>query len=173
MKLQSSATHIQSRALSTALDYARRYAYDANILKYGNFLTRDCTNFASQIVHEGWGKPTCSDWNYTSDANEWALRTWRVAQDFTEYWSNVRGYNGGLYMTRAEVNANANPGDVIAYMRRNTTEIFHVAFVQSKIDGYIYLTQHSPSFCETQFNVRVSESKMNNDYYVIVLNFSK
>lgn len=46
-------------------------------------------------------------------------------------------------------------------------------FVQSKIDGYIYLTKHSPSFCEIQFNVRVSENEMNNDYYVIVLNFSK
>lgn len=160
---------VQSRTLYGATEYAKNYWMECNE-KYGYFIRGDCTNFASQILHEGWGMPLNSEWN-TFSSNTMAQRNWRVAQDFTEYWTKVRGYNGGLYTTRAQVNANATQGDFIAFMRKNSTEIYHVAFVQDKVNGDIYLTQHTPDYFYQRFNDRVTENDMSNGFYVIVINF--
>lgn len=129
----------------------------------------DCTNFASQIVHEGGGLSKTADWDISG--NIVANHTWLVANDFAEYFSNVRGYNGGLWYTREQINSKAYPGDCIAYMRRSNGTIYHIAFVQSKVNGYVYLSQHSDSFYNIKFNDRISESKMNANY-IIILNFS-
>lgn len=154
--------------VARAQAYAKRYATSWNYV-FGRF-SSDCTNFASQIVNDG-DVAMNNDWRWNGQGI--ALRNWRVAQDFTEYMSNIRGYNGGLWTTRAAVNKNANAGDCIAYMRRGTTEITHVAFVQSKVNGYIYLTQHTDDFYNVKFNDRVSESRMNKEYYIVVLDFTK
>ena len=170
--LKNNNTNPQVKAYSKfdvakAQAYAKRYATSWNYV-YGRF-SSDCTNFASQLAVEG-GIRENSEWQWNGTGM--ALRNWRVAQDFTEYMTLDRGYNGGLYTARADVNRVATPGDCIAYMKRGTTEIFHVAFVQSKQNGLIYLTQHTDDFYNVKFNDRVSEEKMNGSYYIVVIDFA-
>lgn len=119
-------------SLEQAKEYARQYAINPSV-KY-QYFNQDCTNFASQILYEGWGMPTTSEWN-TWSSSELAQRNWRVAHDFAEYWSVIKGYNGGVLPTREQVNQQANPGDFLAYMSRNTGVITHIAFVQEKRAG--------------------------------------
>ena len=68
-------------SLEQAKEYARQYAINPSV-KY-QYFNQDCTNFASQILYEGWGMPTTSEWN-TWSSSELAQRNWRVAHDFAE-----------------------------------------------------------------------------------------
>lgn len=137
-----------SYSVSRAQQYAATYALSWNPV-FGRFAS-DCTNFASQIVNYAGMPLVAGQWQW--NGNEAAKRTWNVAHDFTTYWSITRGYNGGGYSSRASVNTNANPGDYIAYMSNDTYQIWHVAFVQSKAGGNIYISQHTADRYNNKWN---------------------
>lgn len=125
--------------LSKAQAYAQAYAHTWNPV-YGHFGS-DCTNFASQILHAAGMPMVAGRWQY--NGNEMARNTWNVAHYFMEYFGSERGYAYGGYTTKAQVNANAQPGDFLGYMANDTNIIWHVCFVQSKSGGKIYITQHT------------------------------
>lgn len=153
-----------SYSVSKAQEYAKQYALSWNYV-YGRY-TSDCTNFASQIVHNA-GMPLVSgEWQW--NGNETAKRNWNVAWAFTEYWTLIRGYNGGDYTIRADVNRVANPGDFIAYMAKDTYEIWHVAFVQSKSDGLVYISQHT----KDRYNEKWNDISLTHSSTYIVIKFS-
>lgn len=134
--------------VARAQEYAAVYALSWNYV-FGRFPS-DCTNFASQIVNYAGMPLVPGAWQW--NGNDLAKRRWNVAHDFVEYWSIIRGYNGGEYNSRASVNSNANPGDIIAYMRSDTYVIWHVAFVQSKSGGNIYISQHTTDRYNNKWN---------------------
>ncbi len=151
-------------SVSKAQEYAKAYALKWNYV-YGRF-NEDCTNFASQIVHHA-GMPLVEgQWQW--NGNEEAKRTWNVAHHFTEYWTIIRGYNGGDYVTRGEVNSKANPGDFIAYMSSDTYTIWHVAFVQSKTNGEIYISQHT----KDRYNEKWNNISIDQPSVYIIVKFS-
>lgn len=153
-----------SYSVSKAQTYAKQYALSWNYV-YGRY-SSDCTNFASQIVHYA-GMPLVSgvwQWN----GNEAAKYNWNVAHAFTEYWTLIRGYNGGDYTTRADVNRVAKPGDFIAYMSKDTYEIWHVTFVQSKSNGLVYISQHTTD----RYNEKWNDIPVTPSSTYIVIKFS-
>ena len=50
--------------------------------------------------------------------------------------------------------------------------ITHIAFVQEKRAGYIYVSQHTTNLYDAMFNQRVSESDMQNKYHIILIDFT-
>lgn len=155
--------------IETAKSYAQTYAIIPN---FGYPLHgSDCTNFASQILVAGGFQPN-SSWNYQAPAESAAWYTWLTAGSFLNYWSLGRGYQGPVCRTRSQVNANAEPGDFLSWQHRDTAEIYHTQFVQSKSNGEIYCTQHTSNYCNEKFNDRVSTSTFKNEN-VFVIDFTR
>lgn len=147
--------------VAEAQRYAERYALSWNYV-FGKF-TSDCTNFASQIVNAAGMPMVAGEWQY--NGNQLAKWRWNLAADFTDYWALERGHNGGNYMSRSTVNSVANPGDFLAYMSFDTDAVWHVAFVQSKSNGQIYISQHTTDrFNEKWNNISIGA---NNSYIVL------
>lgn len=139
--------------LSRAQAYAQQYALSWNHV-YGRY-SSDCTNFASQILHYAGMPEVPGAWQW--NGNELAKYRWNVAHDFMEYFGSERGYAYGGYTTKAQVNANARPGDFLGYMANDTNSIWHVCFVQSKSGGKIYITQHTrDTYNEKWDNVNIN-----------------
>lgn len=139
--------------LSRAQAYAQQYALSWNHV-YGRY-SSDCTNFASQILHYAGMPEVPGAWQW--NGNELAKHRWNVAHDFMEYFGSERGYAYGGYTTKAQVNANARPGDFLGYMANDTNSIWHVCFVQSKSGGKIYITQHTrDTYNEKWDNVNIN-----------------
>ena len=144
----SPTTRSSNFDLSRAQAYAEEYALSWNYV-YGRY-SSDCTNFASQILHYA-GMPLVSgQWQY--NGNELAKRRWNVAHDFIDYFGLERGYAYNAYATRAEVNTYARPGDFMGYMSDDTYTIWHVVFVQSKVNGEIYVSQHTTDRFNERWN---------------------
>lgn len=159
----------QTRAVNYNISSAQYYAYlhyQVYNPAYPSF-SSDCTNFASQILNAG-GFPYASDWNVFASTSSAAYVNWVNASSFAQYWSLIRGYAGAGCSTRAQVNANANPGDFIAYMSSTTYEIWHIAFVQSKSNGLINITQHTANFYNQRFNDRGGSNFMNENSVLII-----
>lgn len=154
--------------VAAAQAYATRFATSWNYV-FGRY-SSDCTNFASQVVYAGGFPMVSGQWQYNS--NDYAKNVWNVAADFTEYWSLVRGYNGGVYRTRAQVNSAAKPGDVIAYQSRTDYNIWHCAFVQSKVNDEIYISQHTIDRYNNKWN-DIGGASFMNENNVFVINFSR
>lgn len=169
--VETVATPRAAYNVAGAQAYAKKYATSRNLM-YGYFPGADCTNFASQVVYEGGGVAKNQKYWNQSSAYQIGRNNWNVAGAFTQYMSLERGYLGGEYLYRSQVNANANPGDCIAYKMKDTYDIYHVAFVQSKSNGLIYCTQHTSDYYNLKFNDRVSESYMSSRL-VIVIDFTK
>lgn len=166
---------VQSKAavsynVKAAQNYAADYAQSHN-LSYP-FYASDCANFASQVIHNG-GFPITTqwDWDGKSKGRELAWTNWVAAYAFLSYWSLERGYIGPQCSTREAVNANANPGDCLAWKNRTTFEVYHIQFVQSKKSGNIYCSQHTDHYYNQKFNDRVSQAKMNQNW-VFVIDFT-
>lgn len=134
--------------LSRAQSYAEMYALSWNYV-YGRY-TSDCTNFASQILHYAGMPEEEGQWQW--NGNDLAKRRWNVAHDFIEYWGLEKGYAYNAFTTKADVNKYAQPGDFMGYMRDDTYEIWHVAFVQSKVNGEIYISQHTTDRFNEKWN---------------------
>lgn len=155
--------------LEGAKQYAYAYAmiFNENYPQYG----ADCTNFASQILHEGAGFPTTSAWNVWAGPDSTGWFNWVSVGSFLQYWSLERGYIGKVCKDRDTINATAKPGDFLIYYNKTTYEYEHTQFVQSKVNGYIYCTQHSFAYYNEKLNDRMSASAFNN-YNVYIVKFS-
>jgi hypothetical protein len=141
-----------SQRRAGAVAYADRYcgaaSSDGPSGKYNtayrdfNGLGGDCTNFTSQVLHEGGGFKKTSEWNYSAGA---ASRAWGNAQGFKDYM---------LYSGRASLLAKGtfeqvckkayslSPGDVIAYEEKG--RVVHTGVV-SGLDskGYPLVNTHT------------------------------
>lgn len=139
-----------------AKKYAANYAMinNYNYPEYG----ADCTNYASQIIHEGGGLPTTSQWNIWAGPDSLAWMSWVNAGAFCTYWGEVRGHIGRTCSSLSDVNRYANPGDFIVWRNKDTLEFFHTQFVQSKINGEIFCSQHSPHYYNNKLNDKYTES---------------
>lgn len=96
---------------------------------------------------------------------------WVRASNFAQNWALVRGYVGAGCSTVAQVNANANPGDFLAYMNGSTFEIWHIAFVHSKANGKISISQHTTNRYNQVWN-NVIESDFMSKNSVNIIKFS-
>jgi hypothetical protein len=134
-----------------AAEYADRWAGAASDGEYGynynhdypNYSGRggDCSNYVSQILHEG-GFKTGGGWNYTSNT---ASRSWCNASGLAGYliWSG-RGYTiiKGTYSQVYQKAYKLIPGDVIAYQEKG--KIVHMAFVVgADSKGYPLVDTHT------------------------------
>lgn len=161
--------HIQiAYNLEAAQEYASAYAMVNNYSypEYG----ADCTNFASQILFAG-GFNTTSLWNIWAGPGTIAWQTWVNAGAFCTYWGDHRGYIGKTCTSLAEVNKNSKPGDFLVWRNKTTLEYEHTQFVQTKVNGYIYCTQHSPSYYRQRLSDRITDAAFNNSV-VYQLNFN-
>jgi len=99
---------------------AQKYAADyamVNNYKYPEYGS-DCTNYASQIIHEGGGLPTTSQWNIWAGTGTLAWKSWVNVGAFCTYWGEVRGNIGNTCSTLAKVNQYAEPGDFLGEIRQ-------------------------------------------------------
>lgn len=166
---QQSEPHIQiAYNLEAAQEYASAYAMVNNYSypEYG----ADCTNFASQILFAG-GFNTTSLWNIWAGPGTIAWQTWVNAGVFCTYWGDHRGYIGKTCTSLAEVNKNSKPGDFLVWRNKTTLEYEHTQFVQTKVNGYIYCTQHSPSYYRQRLSDCITDAAFNNSV-VYQLNFN-
>ena len=166
---QQSEPHIQiAYNLEAAQEYASAYAMVNNYSypEYG----ADCTNFASQILFAG-GFNTTSLWNIWAGPGTIAWQTWVNAGAFCTYWGDHRGYIGKTCTSLAEVNKNSKPGDFLVWRNKTTLEYEHTQFVQTKVNGYIYCTQHSPSYYRQRLSDRITDAAFTNSV-VYQLNFN-
>lgn len=139
---------------------AQKYAADyamVNNYKYPEYGS-DCTNYASQIIHEGGGLPTTSQWNIWTGTGTLAWKSWVNVGAFCTYWGEVRGNIGNTCSTLAKVNQYAEPGDFLVWRNQSTLEYEHTQFVQSKTNGEVYCSQHSMPYYNKQLNSRYTES---------------
>ena len=136
--------------------YAADYAM-VNNYKYPEYGS-DCTNYASQIIHEGGGLPTTSQWNIWAGTGTLAWKSWVNVGAFCTYWGEVRGNIGNTCSTLAKVNQYAEPGDFLVWRNQATLEYEHTQFVQSKTNGEVYCSQHSMPYYNKRLNSRYTES---------------
>ena len=133
---------------------AQKYAADyamVNNYKYPEYGS-DCTNYASQIIHEGGGLPTTSQWNIWAGTGTLAWKSWVNVGAFCTYWGEVRGNIGNTCSTLAKVNQYAEPGDFLVWRNQATLEYEHTQFVQSKTNGEVYCSQHSMPYYNKRLN---------------------
>lgn len=153
--------------LDAAKDYAYAYALvnNYNYPEYGS----DCTNFASQILHAG-GFGTTESWNIWAGRGTVAWTNWVNAGGFLEYWSLNRGYLGQVCTTLDQVNTRAKTGDFLVWMETDTFSYYHTQFVQRKVNGYVYCTQHSPHYYNEKLSGRINDPKKyfeNKNVYIV------
>lgn len=141
------------------------------------FTAGDCTNFASQILWKGGMseryKKNGSGFNwYYSGWNDSSL-PWRLAHSFVQYWSadgiSVKGFATNQ---TSSIQANAKAGDFLAYMTKKTNQINHIAFVDWKSNGQLYVSQHSGARKHDHWmNKVVKEGGLNPYSSILVLKF--
>lgn len=151
--------------VGAAQNYATAYAMVDNYSypSYG----ADCTNFASQILHAG-GFNTTSLWNIWAGPGTEANYNWINVQGFLYYWGLTRGYYPTVCFNLSSVNANASAGDFLVWKNRTTYEYFHTQFVQSKVNGAIYCTQHSSYYYNQKLNDRLGANGISgNEIYIL------
>lgn len=134
-----------------AVEYADQYAGAAaapdsgfpynRAYKNYNYLGGDCTNYASQVLHEGGGFPKTYTWNYQREGS----RAWVNAEAFT----NFMLYSGrasllarGSYNEVLRASYELLPGDFIAYEKKG--EIAHISIVTGADSrGYTLVNSHN------------------------------
>ncbi|AFS79654.1 hypothetical protein Curi_c26590 [Gottschalkia acidurici 9a] len=135
-----------------AVEYAHKYSGAASEEKYGfkynnkyknyNYEGGDCTNFISQVLHEGGGFKKDSTWNYSSDG---ATKPWVNAQGFKDYivYSGKGSViDSGDYEEIYQSAYNLLPGDIVSY--EEDGKIAHTAVVTDfDSKGYPLVTCHN------------------------------
>lgn len=111
--------------------------------KYKNYnpLGGDCTNFASQVLHEGGKFKKTGSWNYDKDGSH----AWLNAQGFKDYLI----YSGrgsliahGTYDKVLKLSYKLLPGDIVAYEKKG--KVGHVSVVTGADSrGYILVNCHN------------------------------
>lgn len=115
------------------------FRYNTEYKNY-NSIGGDCTNFASQVLHEGGFKKT-GGWNYQKDGS----RAWVNAQGFKDYLI----YSGrgslivyGTYDKVIRLSYKLLPGDIIAYEKKG--KVAHIAVVSGADSrGYSLVDCHN------------------------------
>ncbi|NLY88810.1 MAG: amidase domain-containing protein [Firmicutes bacterium] len=134
-----------------AVAYADRYAGAAALPETGfaynpayknyNYLGGDCTNYASQVLHEGGKFPKTPAWNYQREGS----KAWVNAGAFKDYML----YSGrgsliarGVYDKVLRASYELLPGDFIAYMQKGKVE--HISIVTGADSrGYTLVNSHN------------------------------
>lgn len=144
-------SHLNEKRVK-AVDYADRYIGTASLPEYGfyynpeyrnyNSLGGDCTNFASQVLHEGGGFTKNSTWNYEKGSG---TKAWVNASAFNDYMLYSGRASKIAYGTYSEVLKNSYdllPGDYIAYEKKG--KVKHISIVTG-IDskGYVLVNSHN------------------------------
>jgi len=116
----------------------------------------DCTNFASQVLHEG-GMPTASISSY-EDINGWRPHsgTWENAHYFRHYWGNVndvgknKAYSYTIYTKTSALNNFYNDfylplyqGDVIQYATSSGDTVHSQVIYDWDSYGNMRIAQHT------------------------------
>ena len=99
-----------------------------------------------------------------------AWTNWVNAGGFLEYWSLNRGYLGQVCTTLDQVNTRAKTGDFLVWMETDTFSYYHTQFVQRKVNGYVYCTQHSPHYYNEKLSGRINDPKKyfeNKNVYIV------
>lgn len=138
-----------------ATAYAKKYAITPNS-SYQTF-SSDCTNFASQIAFAG-GKKKVWTANGSGQAWYWDKtnvysQPWTVAMAFTNYWT-ADGAIALSYTSKASAQAAMKPGAFVAYWKKNTYQVTHIAYCNAKSNGKAYVTQHTTNFWNQAFDSR-------------------
>lgn len=161
---------LRSLNVKKATDYALRFANGNNGVDYPIFAS-DCTNFASQIAKAGGIQSSNSYKNYSG--SYWhpsALsrnKAWYNAQAFFNFFNaeGMRTYGAG---NKSEVNKYGEAGDMLCYIRRSSGAVDHVAYVNRKTNGKVYISQHSVNRRDKKFDDIDVFSQFS---YVFVLKF--
>lgn len=166
--------------IGEAVKYAHKYALEYNP-KYTKYDGHDCTNFISQVICAGGMNPTSpnitkyssslsTDENYwysiyIKDGSDEFIKdsiTWVNVPLFNKYWR--KRVKCESYKTREEIQKYANIGDVMQYKYPTTGRLYHSTFVSNKIDGYVYVTQHS----DDRKEIRWMDYDINNSEYELL-----
>ncbi|MDH6350308.1 hypothetical protein M2298_002266 [Brevibacillus sp. 1238] len=157
-----------------AKKYAEKYAERPGNKNYANYGSNgdggDCTNFVSQVLHEGGGldfhgkagyNRNTKDWYYygrnvPENTNDKKSRTssWTGAHQFREHWAVVNG-SGGEFAYQAkkysvkdaiknfrDIYNDLYEGDIVQYVDASGRTI-HSQVVHRFKDGEVYMAQHS------------------------------
>ena len=153
-----------------AADYVADYTTTANS-EYTNYVTVECTNFASQVLYAG-GMEMTNAVRYPDNTTSWYYyydsvglgrsSSWTGAHEFRQYWADVNDYGGkhayefvkytaGDFSdedTWMEIYNYLEPGDIVQYVRTSDWDTYHTQIVHrtSYENGEykVSMGQHSP-----------------------------
>ena len=137
---RAAAVAYADRYAGTAAPPETGFAYNPDYKNY-NYLGGDCTNFASQVLHEGGGFPKTPAWNYQREGS----RAWVNAGAFKDYML----YSGrgsllahGTFDKVLPASYELMPGDFIAYEEKG--EVEHISIVTGADSrGYTLVNSHN------------------------------
>lgn len=138
---------------SLATSYALQYAVNPNSA-YRVF-SDDCTNFASQIALAGGASFDYGSeipWYYSNGLAY--SRSWTVAQDFVDYWVQLKGARVQQYETQVDLILGVNPGDFIGFILDDTLVLNHIAYCDRKADGGAYISEHTSNLADVSLASR-------------------
>lgn len=135
-----------------AVEYADKYSGAANLPEYGfqyntnyrdyNNEGGDCTNFASQVIHEGGNFDKDYTWSYKKGAGS---KAWVNAQAFHSYMvysGKASIVSQGSYDEVLKHSYELLPGDYIAYEKKG--EVAHISIVTGlDSKGYALVNSHN------------------------------
>lgn len=145
---------------------------------YNNYTNNggDCTNYASQVLHESGLSKIGSD---SSSVNCWFTysESWKSATKFTNHWGTnsmgsgyKRAYSCEYFVAQdiianyATFRENIKTGDIIQYCSDTDTSRYHTLVVRSKTNNDIKLS------CHTQPSIdRSLLSDLNDNYTKIIV----
>lgn len=145
--IQTSRFGKEKPVFNLMLNYSNLHALVPNP-GFRYFTAGDCTNFASQILWKGGmserHKKNSSSFSwYYSGWNDSSV-SWRLAHSFVQYWTaDGISVSGFTTAQASSVQSNAKAGDFLAYKTKKTNQIDHIAFVDWKSNGQLYVSQHS------------------------------
>ena len=170
--LARAAKPSRSFNVKKANEYAARYAKGRNAIDYPKF-SNDCTNFASQIAKAGGMGTSNSYTNYSGGYWHPSIlsknKAWYNASTFFNFF-NAEGMRSYGAANKAEVNSKAETGDMLCYISRSTGVVDHIAYVNRKTGGKIYISQHTTDRKDEKFDDIDVFSGVS---YVIVLRFRR
>ena len=136
-KSMSIQPYLSGSGLTSAINYATRYAGSSNSLDYADLTNRggDCTNFVSQVVHAGGKQMGSLSWYHrrvipgtgTSHINFNFDGKWVLANSFLSHWGYSGRYTG--------INTASNyfrAGDVILVDYNGDKSPDHAGFVTTR-----------------------------------------
>lgn len=141
-------------SISKGLKYAEKYAWSANVSKYGRPDGGDCTNFASQILENGgysqvWGINTHFGWWYKNNNSNFTYSwAWANANSFAKYWG-IQYSTNDFYAFSKKV----KKGNFIILDSNNDGDYNHAGFVTQTTKNYKKYQINNSSICTiVEFN---------------------